>query len=63
MLSDPADGAGRPAPGVDVQIHDDSGAVVPPAASGELFVRGEQGSGRYADIGSGIDETRLASDP
>ncbi|KAA8961775.1 class I adenylate-forming enzyme family protein [Mycobacterium sp.] len=46
---------GRPVPGVEVQIRDENGAVLPPGRTGELFVRGEQVSGRYAGIGSVLD--------
>ena len=46
---------GRPLPGVEVQIRDDTGAVLGPNATGELYVRGEQVSGRYTDAGSVLD--------
>jgi acyl-CoA synthetase (AMP-forming)/AMP-acid ligase II len=46
---------GRPVPGIEVQIRADDGTALPPGATGELFVRGEQVSGRYADIGSVLD--------
>lgn len=46
---------GRPVPGLEVQIRDDSGQVLGAAETGELFVRGEQVSGRYAGIGSVLD--------
>lgn len=46
---------GQPVPGVEVQIRDESGAVLGPGESGELFVRGEQVSGRYTGIGSVLD--------
>ncbi|AEV74402.1 acyl-CoA synthetase (AMP-forming)/AMP-acid ligase II [Mycolicibacterium rhodesiae NBB3] len=46
---------GQPVPGVELQIRDDSGQVVGPGETGELFVRGEQVSGRYAEIGSVLD--------
>ncbi len=47
---------GRPVPGIELQIRDETGAVLPPGESGELFVRGEQVSGRYAGIGSVLDD-------
>ncbi|CAN5419626.1 fatty acid--CoA ligase family protein [soil metagenome] len=46
---------GQPVPGVEVQIRDDGGNVVGPGETGELFVRGEQVSGRYTGIGSVLD--------
>jgi acyl-CoA synthetase (AMP-forming)/AMP-acid ligase II len=47
---------GQPVPGVEVQIRGDDGAVLGAGETGELFVRGEQVSGRYAEIGSVLDE-------
>lgn len=47
---------GRPVPSIEVQIRDESGAVLGPGETGELFVRGEQVSGRYTGIGSVLDE-------
>ncbi len=46
---------GRPVPGIEVQIRDEQGKVCGPGESGELFVRGEQVSGRYTGIGSVLD--------
>jgi acyl-CoA synthetase (AMP-forming)/AMP-acid ligase II len=46
---------GQPVPGIEVQIRADDGAVLGPGETGELFVRGEQVSGRYTDIGSVLD--------
>ena len=46
---------GQPVPGIEVQIRGDDGAVVEAGETGELFVRGEQVSGRYAEIGSVLD--------
>jgi acyl-CoA synthetase (AMP-forming)/AMP-acid ligase II len=46
---------GRPVPGVEVQIRDENGAVLPPGETGELFVRGEQVSGRYTGTGAVLD--------
>jgi acyl-CoA synthetase (AMP-forming)/AMP-acid ligase II len=58
--SDPAvvrrlSSVGQPVPSVEVQIRDESGAVLPPGQTGELFVRGDQVSGRYTGIGSVLD--------
>ncbi|MGO9253312.1 MAG: class I adenylate-forming enzyme family protein [Mycobacterium sp.] len=47
---------GRPVPGIEVQIRDEDGKVCGPGESGELFVRGEQVSGRYTGIGSVLDD-------
>ncbi|OBF54538.1 AMP-dependent synthetase [Mycobacterium sp. 852002-50816_SCH5313054-b] len=47
---------GRPVPGIELQIRSEDGAVLGPGESGELFVRGEQVSGRYTGIGSVLDE-------
>ena len=46
---------GQPVPSVEVQIRAEDGAVLGPNESGELFVRGEQVSGRYTGIGSVLD--------
>ncbi|MBX7453890.1 AMP-binding protein [Mycolicibacterium sp. 3033] len=47
---------GQPVPGVEVQIRDEDGTVLGAGQVGELFVRGEQVSGKYTDIGSVLDE-------
>lgn len=46
---------GQPVPGIEVQIRDEDGNVLGPGETGELFVRGDQVSGRYAEIGSVLD--------
>src|ERR1700730_11322452 len=46
---------GQPVPGIELQIRDENGTVLGPGHTGELFVRGEQVSGRYTGIGSGRD--------
>jgi acyl-CoA synthetase (AMP-forming)/AMP-acid ligase II len=46
---------GRPVPSIEVQIRADDGTVLGPGETGELFVRGPQVSGRYAEIGSVLD--------
>jgi long-chain acyl-CoA synthetase len=47
---------GRPVPGIEIQIRDESGTEVGPGETGELYVRGDQVSGRYAGIGSVLDD-------
>lgn len=47
---------GQPVPGVELQIRGEDGTVLGPGQRGELFVRGEQVSGRYTGIGSVLDE-------
>jgi acyl-CoA synthetase (AMP-forming)/AMP-acid ligase II len=47
---------GQPVPGIEVQIRGEDGTVLGPNETGELYVRGEQVSGRYTDIGSVLDE-------
>ena len=46
---------GRPVPGIELEIRDDEGKVLAAGETGELFVRGEQVSGRYTGIGSVLD--------
>ena len=46
---------GRPVPSVEVQIRAEDGTVLGPDEPGELYVRGEQVSGRYTGIGSVLD--------
>jgi acyl-CoA synthetase (AMP-forming)/AMP-acid ligase II len=46
---------GQPVPGIEVQIRAEDGTVLGPGETGELFVRGDQVSGRYAEIGSVLD--------
>src|SRR5271165_107934 len=45
---------GRPLPSVEIEIRDPDGAPAGPGVSGEVFVRGEQVAGEYAD-GSRLD--------
>lgn len=47
---------GQPVPGIEVEIRAEDGTVLGPGESGELFVRGDQVSGKYTDIGSVLDE-------
>ncbi|MFD4459063.1 class I adenylate-forming enzyme family protein [Nocardia sp. NPDC058480] len=46
---------GTPVPGIELQIRDEHGTVLPAGATGELYVRGPQVSGRYTGIGSVLD--------
>lgn len=46
---------GRPVPGIELQIRDTHGNVLSSGQTGELWVRGPQVSGRYADAGSALD--------
>ncbi|MBJ7338364.1 fatty acid--CoA ligase family protein [Mycolicibacterium sp.] len=46
---------GQPVPGIEVQIRAEDGTVAGPGEPGELYVRGEQVSGKYTDIGSVLD--------
>jgi acyl-CoA synthetase (AMP-forming)/AMP-acid ligase II len=46
---------GQPVPGIEVQIRADDGTVLSAGETGELYVRGEQVSGKYTDIGSVLD--------
>jgi long-chain acyl-CoA synthetase len=47
---------GQPVPGIELQIRDEDGTVVGPGETGELYVRGEQVSGKYTGVGSVLDE-------
>jgi long-chain acyl-CoA synthetase len=47
---------GRPVTGIEVQIRDEAGNILGPGETGELFVRGEQVSGRYTGVGSVLDD-------
>lgn len=46
---------GQIVPGIEAQIRAEDGSVLGAGETGELFVRGEQVSGRYTDIGSVLD--------
>jgi len=46
---------GQPVPGIEVQIRAEDGTVLGPEEAGELYVRGDQVSGKYAEIGSVLD--------
>jgi len=47
---------GRTVPGIEVEIRGNDGAVLAAGEAGELYVRGEQVSGRYSGIGSVLDD-------
>lgn len=47
---------GRAVPGIELQIRDEDNQVLGPNQTGELYVRGEQVSGRYTGMGSVLDE-------
>ncbi len=49
--------AGRPLPTVEVAVRYDDGAEAPPGTVGEIWVRGEQVSGEYAEEGSQLDDS------
>lgn len=46
---------GQPVPGIEVEIRAHDGTVLGAGEPGELYVRGEQVSGKYTDIGSVLD--------
>jgi acyl-CoA synthetase (AMP-forming)/AMP-acid ligase II len=48
--------AGRPVPGVEVEVRDDDGRPAPPGQSGEVYVRGEQVSGEYVGRAAAVDD-------
>ncbi|MGW3285861.1 class I adenylate-forming enzyme family protein [Streptomyces sp. NPDC001002] len=47
--------AGRMVPGVEALIRDETGAVLPPGAAGQLWVRGPQVSGEYKGAAALLD--------
>lgn len=47
---------GQPVPGIELQIRAEDGTILGPEEIGELYVRGDQVSGKYAGIGSVLDE-------
>jgi acyl-CoA synthetase (AMP-forming)/AMP-acid ligase II len=47
---------GRPVPSIELEVRDASGAVVAAGEPGQIWVRGEQVSGEYAEQGSTVDE-------
>ena len=47
--------AGRPVPGIEVEVRDDDGASLAAGEAGELWVRGPQVSGEYLGLGTSLD--------
>src|SRR5215207_3003998 len=47
--------AGRPVPGVDIEVVGDDGAPLPPGVEGRIRIRGDQVSGRYVGQGPAVD--------
>jgi len=47
---------GRVLPGIDLEIRDDEGNVLPAGVPGRICVRGEQVSAEYAGIGRAVDD-------
>lgn len=48
--------AGRPVPGIELEVRTEDGTIAAPAESGQIWVSGEQVSGEYAGQGSATDE-------
>ncbi|RMH76512.1 MAG: long-chain fatty acid--CoA ligase, partial [Actinomyces sp.] len=46
---------GRPLPGIEIQIRDETGRVLGPDTEGEVWVRGAQVAGEYLEGGSRLD--------
>jgi acyl-CoA synthetase (AMP-forming)/AMP-acid ligase II len=47
--------AGRPVPGIELEVRGEDGEVVPPGVTGRIWVRGDQVSGEYAGHGPSVD--------
>jgi acyl-CoA synthetase (AMP-forming)/AMP-acid ligase II len=47
--------AGRPVPGIEVEIRDEAGEPVPQGEPGVIWIRGDQVSSEYAGKGSSVD--------
>jgi acyl-CoA synthetase (AMP-forming)/AMP-acid ligase II len=47
--------AGQVVPGIDLEIRDDAGEVVPAGVSGRIWVRGDQVATEYAGLGAATD--------
>ena len=52
---------GRPLPSVEIEVRGPDGGRLPPGASGEVFVRGEQIAGEYIDRKATCDEGWFAT--
>ncbi|MEV5835214.1 long-chain fatty acid--CoA ligase [Nocardia sp. NPDC052112] len=48
--------AGRPVPGIELEVRAESGALAEAGEPGQIWVRGEQVSGEYAGHGASVDE-------
>lgn len=48
--------AGRPVPGVEIEIRDERGLTVPAGTSGLIWIKGDQVSGEYAGLGTSVDD-------
>ena len=48
--------AGRPLPGVEISVRHDDGTETATGAAGEIWVKGEQVAGEYAEGGSQLDD-------
>ncbi|MFI7667605.1 class I adenylate-forming enzyme family protein [Nocardia sp. NPDC049526] len=48
--------AGRPVPGIELEVRAESGALAAAGEPGQIWVRGEQVSGEYAGHGASVDE-------
>jgi acyl-CoA synthetase (AMP-forming)/AMP-acid ligase II len=49
--------AGRPVPGIELEVRGDDGAPVPVGTAGTIWVRGEQVSGEYRGKGAAVDDS------
>jgi acyl-CoA synthetase (AMP-forming)/AMP-acid ligase II len=56
QVRDRLSSVGRPVPAMQAQVRAADGTVLPPGATGELWVRGAQVSGEYRDHGSVLDD-------
>jgi len=48
--------AGTAVPGIELEIRDEAGTVLPAGEPGLIWIRGDQVSGEYAGLGSAVDE-------
>lgn len=48
--------AGRPVPGIELEIRDERGTVLPLGQNGQIWIRGDQVSGEYAGAGPAVDD-------